>query len=697
MRNNLSATEAIKTHSSTAFRYRPDIDGLRAVAVLLVLVFHSGLGLPGGYVGVDVFFVISGFLITGIINKQLAEGRFSLKSFWLRRIRRILPAAYACVLITLSAGTILLMPPALTDLATSALFQQLMLANAYFWKTGDYFGGPSEWKPLLHMWSLAVEEQFYLFYPIILIVFSRWKRSVLIVFLVILGLGSFGISEWGVQHAPSATFFLLPTRMWELLIGAVLVMLPAASDTPTLRRILPLLSLGGLLAIIYSAILFDSTTPFPGKSALIPCLGAAAIIYSEQLSTPTLIGKCLSLKPLVFLGLLSYSLYLWHWPVFAFCRYWIGELDFQQQITALLGSFFLACLSYYLIEVPMRKGWPNASPRNVCLSAVTATIILITGSLTLRSMEGLPNRFSSEILEIAAGEMPNRFGGATIDSITEDRIPLLGSENPNDQTKESSPQFLVWGDSHAKVVADTFDRIAKENDVIGAIAYRGALPPLIDTWCAGRQKDEYLHWNRAIGDYISRNKIKNVILVSRWGLYLKAATQNTLTDEFSQSADSSEAARVMKRAFDRTLSSLENDGVNVWIMKQVPLQRFDPARQLQRNALLGWPIARGTSQSWNRQRQHTVNQILESSISSHTQILDPEPYCYDESGQSIIFDGQQSLYFDDNHLTAYGVEHLLDPLFRDLLDQIKSPRLPDRRSSMNAPKQRQSQQKTMVE
>lgn len=371
-------TQKPTTHQ---FRYRPDIDGLRALAVVMVLIFHSGLGLTGGYVGVDVFFVISGFLITGLIQKELASGEFNLKKFWVGRVRRILPAAYVCTLGTLFIGSILLMPPALVDLATSALFQQLMVANFYFWKTGDYFGGASEWKPLLHMWSLAVEEQFYVFYPFFLLLLRNRSKQFLLIALVAIAIASLIVSEMGVHHFPTATFFLLPTRMWELLVGAIIVFLPTPKSVFSNQKILAILSMGGLSAVIYSAVFFDSLTPFPGKSALIPCLGAALLIYAQSGETPTLVGRLLSLRPLVFIGLISYSLYLWHWPVFAFSRYWLGSLSVSLKIASLLVSFALAYLSYYFVETPMRRGRDQVKPAKVFSTALISASILVLISI----------------------------------------------------------------------------------------------------------------------------------------------------------------------------------------------------------------------------------------------------------------------------------------------------------------------------
>ena len=230
-------------------KYRPDVDGLRAVAVMLVLLYHGGLGFSGGYVGVYVFFVISGFLITGLILKEQKAGTFSLRGFWARRIRRIIPAAATMALVTLAAGYFLLFPSDYEELGRSAVAQQLLVSNIFFWRHTGYFAGASELKPLLHTWSLAVEEQFYLGYPFLLLLLARFKRRMAFGVLVGLALASLAVAEYGVWNHPSPTFFFLPTRAWELLLGALICFLPEPVRVrPRLLAAATLLSLGAILA-----------------------------------------------------------------------------------------------------------------------------------------------------------------------------------------------------------------------------------------------------------------------------------------------------------------------------------------------------------------------------------------------------------------------------------------------------------------
>ncbi len=290
---------------SSATRYRPDIDGLRAVAVLAVVLYHAGVpGVAGGFVGVDVFFVISGFLITGILAHELDADRFSIVGFYDRRVRRILPALVLVVAASFVAGWILLSPAALRDFAGSAAATALFASNVWFWQTRDYFTQAAELLPLLHTWSLAVEEQFYIIFPLLLFALRRWSRATLTLVIAAGCTVSFFLSVLGVAWMPTATFYLLPTRAWELGIGALLalVSLPAASR--------PLREAGaalGLAAILASVALIDVTTPFPGAAALPACLGAVALIWAGG-QGPTYAGALLSLPAVAFVGLISYSL-----------------------------------------------------------------------------------------------------------------------------------------------------------------------------------------------------------------------------------------------------------------------------------------------------------------------------------------------------------------------------------------------------
>ena len=331
-------------------KYRSEIDGLRAIAILPVILFHAGFEtFSGGFVGVDVFFVISGYLITTLIINEKDEGKFSLLNFYERRARRILPALYFVVLCSVPFAWFLLLPSDMKDFSQSLVAAATFSSNILFWQESGYFDTATELKPLLHTWSLAVEEQFYILFPLFLIAAWRFGKRAIIWSLVSVAAISFAMAQWGAHNYPAATFYLLPTRAWELLIGSF-----AAFYLQKRSAISPLwvsnsLSAVGLIGILYGVFAFDEATPFPSVYALAPTIGTVLIIIFAVRGTA--IHALLSVKAFVGLGLISYSLYLWHQPLFAFWRYQKFPVvtDFEY-IVLIAIAFMLSIFSYFTIE-----------------------------------------------------------------------------------------------------------------------------------------------------------------------------------------------------------------------------------------------------------------------------------------------------------------------------------------------------------
>lgn len=336
-------------------QYRPEIDGLRALAVLPVIFFHAGVDwLSGGYVGVDIFFVISGFLITTIIYSELSENKFSILKFYERRARRILPALFLVLIVTTVLAVFTMLPNKLMTYGQALVGTVLFVSNIVLWKQSGYFATEAEMNPLLHTWSLGVEEQYYLFFPLGLMLIWWMKRQWIITLLVITGGASLLLSQWASSNMPNANFYLLPTRVWELLVGGLLSIVLIKGNQPG-KKAAEIISLAGLLSIAVSIFLYDRQTPFPSFYALLPVLGSAAIIYA---ATPdTLTGKLLSARPFVLVGLISYSAYLWHQPLFAFARIIDanGEPGLSHMIALAFFSLFLAFLTWKYVEQPFRN------------------------------------------------------------------------------------------------------------------------------------------------------------------------------------------------------------------------------------------------------------------------------------------------------------------------------------------------------
>lgn len=346
--------------------YRKEIDGLRAVAVVPVVLFHAGLSIfSGGYVGVDVFFVISGYLITSIIIEELSEGRFSLLKFYERRARRILPALFVVMIACIPFAWAWMQAGEFRDFSQSLVAVSVFGSNVFFWLQTNYFGTAAETKPLLHTWSLAVEEQYYLIVPLFLMAVWNWKRPKVFGVLIFFTVASFLACLLGARFVPTANFYLAPFRAWELLVGSICAFFafrkPQQSSEP--------LSLLGLAMLFYAIFAFDGDTPFPSTYALAPVVGTALIILFA--AETTVVGKLLSMRGFVGIGLISYSMYLWHQPLFAFARIrsvFEPELWFLSLLAIL--SAILAYLSWRFVEQPFRK---NGTLGNAKQSTVFAT------------------------------------------------------------------------------------------------------------------------------------------------------------------------------------------------------------------------------------------------------------------------------------------------------------------------------------
>jgi len=369
--------------------YRREIDGLRALAVLPVVLFHAGVGaFGGGFVGVDVFFVISGYLITSIIISELASGTFTIANFYERRARRILPALVVVVLATLPAAWYWLLPGAMREFSESIIAVFTFVSNILFWRSSGYFDTEAELKPLLHTWSLAVEEQYYLFFPLFLSVMWRFGRRNIEYLLIAFGVISIGLAQWGAAVDPTAAFYLLPTRGWELLIGALAAFYLSREGASAPRVSRPwvgeLGSMVGFLCVVVTVFAYSRKTPFPGFYALVPTAGTVLIILYAGPSN--FAGRLLARPAMVGIGLVSYSAYLWHQPLFAFARIgFSAEAGGQLMLLLAVCSFGLAYLSWRFVEAPFRNKRQFSRKRVFGLSLGASVAFIAFGVIGLAS------------------------------------------------------------------------------------------------------------------------------------------------------------------------------------------------------------------------------------------------------------------------------------------------------------------------
>lgn len=372
--------------------YRKEIDGLRALAVIPVILFHGGIEwFSGGYVGVDVFFVISGYLITSIILKEKEAGTFTIAGFYERRARRILPALFFVMLACLPFAWFWLLPHELKDFGKSIVAVALFSSNILFWKESDYFAADAELIPLLHTWSLAVEEQFYVIFPLLMIVFWALGKRWLIGIISIIGILSLGLTEWGWRQFPDANFYLIPTRAWELMIGALSAFYLINKEQPK-GMIGHVGSFSGFMLILYAIFFLDRSIPFPSLYALAPTLGTVLIIL---FATPaTFVYKLLSLKVFVGIGLISYSAYLWHQPLFVFARIQSSEEPaLWLVITLSLTALVLATLSWHFVERPFRNK-QRFTRRQIFSAGFVGSLLFIALGIGLAASDGAPFRYS---------------------------------------------------------------------------------------------------------------------------------------------------------------------------------------------------------------------------------------------------------------------------------------------------------------
>lgn len=489
-----------------SLEYRPEIDGLRAVAVIPVILFHAGFSaFSGGYVGVDVFFVISGFLITSILVRDLEKGRFSIAHFYERRARRILPALVVVMAACIPFAWLWMLPSELVSFGKSVAATSLFGSNILFWTEANYFAPDTDLKPLLHTWSLAVEEQYYLLFPIYL--FFAWKLGRNFIFWSLIAFvgASFAMAQWGVVVMPTAAFFLAPTRVWEILLGAVCAVVAIRAD---LRS--QWLSFAGLAMVLYAIFGFEPDTPTPSLWTAVPVVGTALILLSAK--SGTAVASILQWRPFVFVGLVSYSAYLWHQPILAFARIRLaGHLPEWLVLALIALTLLLAWLSWRYIEAPFReKLWK----RRGIFAASIVLILVFTGiGLALATSGGADWRTA-----------PSGKRYADMAMVTETLAPNYGLDRACDSNSpppiracstSGTPEAVLWGDSYAMHLAPALNSSpTKLSFVQATLSQCGPIPGLavqgtLTPWktCMG--------FNKAVlGWILAQDTVKTVIISS---------------------------------------------------------------------------------------------------------------------------------------------------------------------------------------
>jgi peptidoglycan/LPS O-acetylase OafA/YrhL len=457
--------------ASGSAKYRPDVDGLRAVAVLAVLFFHTGFApFRGGFVGVDIFYVISGYLITSLLAKDLLHGKFSLVAFYERRMRRLFPALFTVLFFCIVAAAALLDPREMTTFGKALLATTFFVSNFYFWHSAHplgYFDSAVSSQALLHTWSLSVEEQFYLFFPVMLFLLFRWTKGRVNAWLIVLTAVSFALNIWATQHKPVVAFYWIMPRAWELLAGALLAM--KAVPPPRNRIVREFAGLLGLGMIIGAISLPIEGTSFPGYIVLLPCMGTWLVIYAGE-GGRCFVRALLSFRPLVFIGVISYSLYLWHWPIIVFSKHLPIHIPDNSEIPfVLVSSVALAFFSFEYIERPFRGGSSLFSRRQIFAFGFAASMATVVFGSAAYHSRGLWQRYDPQTRQFIAINLDrmNDYDEPEIcanykkevHSIADIHFCGLGSQSPH--------KIMFWGDSHVGQLFPAIEMLYNKGELQG--------------------------------------------------------------------------------------------------------------------------------------------------------------------------------------------------------------------------------------
>ena len=571
-----------KTH------YRPEIDGLRAFAVLPVILYHAGFkSFSGGYVGVDIFFVISGYLITNIILQEISNNNFRLKNFWERRARRILPALFFIMLISIPFSLLFMMPNDVVQFFESLMSISIFSSNFYFMFKSGYFETTTQLKPLIHTWSLSIEEQYYFIFPIFFVFAWKYFKSFTLPFLIIIFIFSLGLSHWASLYKPHIAFYLMPTRAWELLLGVFCSYYffyynkNFISKNYINKKVKNALSFLGFVLIILSILIYSDTTPFPGFYALLPTIGTLLIIIFCD--TKTFLYKFLCQKFFIGIGLISYSAYLWHQPLFSFLKYKnIPETNSLSLMIVILLTLPLSYLTYQFIEKPFRNKKFLNTNKIFSLAVIFSIFFLVIGYYGHKK-EGFPNRlnsFQANLFKDATDTFIN-CKNKNLKNIHINEICIVGN-NKNDI------DYAIIGDSHAQMMAPPIIKIGKSKGKRTAVMVKGGCPPIQDVLIA--------RGNSKIGvckdladvqyEFIKKNNIKIVFLISRWSLYLDKKDFNNEKNAYFiiTKKNKTQSINYTRMNFikylNKSIKKYKDIGVRVVLIEQIPVQKINPVKNI---------------------------------------------------------------------------------------------------------------------
>lgn len=616
-------------------QYRPEIDGLRAIAVLAVMLCHMNpVILPGGFIGVDVFFVISGYLITGIISRQIFKNDFSFRDFYVRRMRRILPVYFLVIFMTLAVGLVLLAPDDLKALFSSIISSLCFLANVYFSTRNGYFDISSDQKPLLHMWSLSVEEQYYLLWPLLLFVawkiiqrqpFVKNKSRILNLVLLTVAASFLALSQYITSHPRVGVdgYYLIQSRAVELFIGSIAALVPIKKALhPTIY------ASAGIIAVFASFVVIDKNTAFPGINALAPCIGTACILYfsTNERSSLYSVKRILSTPILVNIGLLSYSMYLWHWPILAYARYIYNEpsLPAPLLLACFVGTLILSLFSYHLVEKRGKKinfhFLKTALYTYLAPGFATLFFVLIINYEYIRPNSAL----ITYGLDVCHGNFSKHC--------------IRGDRN------SPKPNILMIGDSHAAQYNSFMDVIGKKEKWSAMVVTAGACSPVF-----GYTEKVLPLWAqkpcRNLKNYFFNNykNYRYIFLATRWA-YQLGLSNGVPSAPINYDVDYFEKLK-------NTLTTISKSR-KVFVFSDTPRLRTKPFLIIRLHEL-GINTEQGYDTDY-LQANEIIKKLVESIPNAYW--IDTEKYI-EHMKHGFLFDGN-TVYMDTEHLNMFGSKTL---------------------------------------
>ena len=652
----------------SSIKYRPEIDGLRSIAILGVLIFHfNEKWLKGGFLGVDVFFVISGYLITSIIVNELNAGTFSLKNFWERRVRRIFPALAFMLLVFLLLAFILFVPPAdLSSQGRQSLKVLALVSNQYMLSlAGDYWGADASTISLLHTWSLSIEEQFYVFLPIILLLVYKCNLRKFVFELLI---GVFiGSLAWCIIQSPvdqSSAFFYLSTRAWELLAGSILAIIAPRISSKITSQTSNFLSLLGLFIVILSYILIEGTG-FPGWKGCVPVLGT--ILFIGFSSSNSFAGSCLSNRNFVYVGKVSYSLYLWHWPFLVLGKILADIYEIQEiRHAAFFISIIVALLSFHYIE-PIGK-----KIKNIWVFFISSLIVIVAigllASFNSRNLANLEFFATTSKLLVYECKQSNRkinnfstFEFRGIDLVKPDNLNTNSNYDivPRHTSQESKTEIIVLGDSHGLMWASLIERVANKNNT-GAIFWTThGVPPFLESNAVKKMNfsaEQRAELNRLKLESIKINKPKLVMIITR----LDTKWNN-------------DSAEISGFRFKELIEAIHNLSPNsrVLILDQPPMCHFGNQNAAQWLGMRNKYFICETVPNLNLDSWKKGNDFISRlpNLYPFVDFVQISDIYLDAENRIKLVEGKHILYLDDDHLSEYGAS-LAQPRIQHAIERV---------------------------